>query len=331
MRCALSLALCLTPLLACDGAPPQEPSTTPIAEPTATMADAPPAPPPAPSVAALPEEGKPCGELSCRQFPSVEAAMAVVLKTDPAVLAVGEAHAQKGTEGIASSTKRFTDTILPMLKGKATDIVLELTVGQDKCKKAVEETEKTTKKVTKNQAAGNQNEFLTLGNEAKALEIRPHVLRPECKDFDRVARAKAVEDKVVEMLTLIARHSESLLRRILERNAKEDRKDKVVLAYGGALHNDVSPAAGKEAWSFGPSLAKATENRFVELDIYVPEYIKDTPSWKAMPWHAHYDRAATPDDAVTLYQTGERSFVLIFAPTRDVAPEDDDEAQPSAK
>jgi len=262
--------------------------------------------------------------------------MALVLETEPAVLAVGEAHAQKGTEGVASSTKRFTDVILPMMKGKATDIVLELTVGQDECKKAVAETEKATKKVTKNQAAGNQNEFLTLGNEAKALEIRPHVLRPECKDFDRVAKAKAIEDKVVEMLTLIARHSEGLLLRILERNAKENQSDKVVLAYGGALHNDVSPAAGKEPWSFGPSLTKATENRYVELDIYVPEYIKDSASWKAMPWHAHYDRAATPDGAVTLYRTGERSFVLIFAPTRGLeSPQEDPagaaEAQPSAK
>ncbi len=257
--------------------------------------------------------------------------MAVVLKTKPAVLAVGEAHAQKGTEGVASSTKRFTDTVLPMLAGKATDIVIELTVGQDQCKKAVQETEKATKKVTKNQAASNQNEFLTLGNEAKALEIRPHVLRPECKDFDRVAKAKAVEDKVVEMLTLIARYSESLLQRILERNAKEGRKDAIVLAYGGALHNDVKPAPGKEAWSFGPALAKTTDDRFVELDIYVPEYIKDTPSWKAMPWHAHYDRAATPEGAVTLFETGERSFVLIFAPTPGASVNEPPAAQPSAK
>jgi len=310
-----SLFTCLTLVLGCAGeaSSPQPPPKSP--PPAATMASA----PPPPIVEAAPEpplpvEGVACGELGCRHFPSVEAAMAVVLETNPAVLAVGEAHAQRGNEGIDSSTKRFTETFLPMLKGKATDVVIELTAGQSKCQTAVKETEKATKPVTENQAQSNQSEFMALGTRAKALEIRPHVLRPTCPEFDRVAKAETLDDKVVEMLTMIARNSDRLLRQILARNGKMGRDEALVLAYGGALHNDLKPDAGKEAWSFGPSMSQATEDRFVELDIFVPEYIKDTPSWKAMAWHRHYDRASTPEGAVTLFRPHEHSFVLIFAP-----------------
>ena len=78
----------------------------------------------------------------------------------------------------------------------------------------MKETKKATKQVTKNQAASNQNEFMTLGKEADALEIRPHVLRPECKDFDRVAQdAEALPDPLGRGVSL----RRSTLRRAVRR------------------------------------------------------------------------------------------------------------------
>jgi len=49
----------------------------------------------------------------------------------------------------------------------------------------------------------------------------------------------------------------------------------------------------------------------VELDVFVPESIQDTDAWKAMPWYAHYDRAAHAN-ATVLFKTGPSSWALIF-------------------
>ena len=76
------------------------------------------------------------GSVQCLRFGTAEDAFKHVITIGPIVLAVGEAHAQKGTEGIASSTKRFTDAFLPLLAGKASDIVVELWAPDPKCMKA---------------------------------------------------------------------------------------------------------------------------------------------------------------------------------------------------
>jgi len=84
--------------------------------------------------------------------------------------------------------------------------------------------------------------------------------------------------------------------------------------YGGALHNDVMPRADRAAWSFGPEMVRATGGRYVELDIFVPESIQDTESWRAFAWYPHYDRAAHGGSTV-LFRTGPSSWALIFPRT----------------
>ena len=116
---------------------------------------------PAAPVAADP---KACGELGCQEYSSAEKAFAQVLAEEPRVLALGEAHAQKGSEGVASTAKRFGEQLLPLLRGRATDIVIELLIADGKCGKPVEEhVAEQQRPVTENQAASNQNEFIELG------------------------------------------------------------------------------------------------------------------------------------------------------------------------
>jgi hypothetical protein len=134
------------------------------------------------------------------------------------------------------------------------------------------------------------------------------VLRPSCEEYAVVANAGA--DGVMKMLSLIAFLTDDLVKRILKKNA-DAQSDKMVLAYGGAMHNDLEPREGREAWSYGPQLHKAVGERYVELDVFVPEYIKDSDSWKAFAWYPHYDVAVHGDKAA-LFRTGARSFVMIF-------------------
>jgi hypothetical protein len=273
------------------------PPATPTGQTPATTASAGPA-----------RDPDACGALECRLFPTPQAAFARVLETKPLVLAVGEAHAQRGTEGIDSSTKRFTQDFLPLLQGKASDLVVEVWAPDPKCQKEVAQVAERQKPVTQGQAKTTKNEFVALAETARVLGIVPWPLRPTCEEYDRIARAG--EDAVEAMLALTADVTVRTIQARLDANRVQgDRR--MVVAYVGAMHNDLSPRAGRERFSYGPALARATEGRYVELDVFVPEFIRDADTWRAMPWFSHFDRTRRHEQT-TLFLTGPRSFVLIF-------------------
>ncbi|MFO0569352.1 MAG: hypothetical protein U0263_27080 [Polyangiaceae bacterium] len=298
--------------LACTSSPPPQPTS----EPSAPRAPASAAPSVAtePSTAAsagAPEPSARCGELDCRTFDDPRKAFEVVLDKKPLVLGIGEAHAQKGSEAIDSTTKRFTGLLLPVLQGKASFLAVELMMPNPKCQKETKQVAKQQKPVTEPQAETNQNEYVVLGKKAKELGIVPDLLRPSCEDLTRITQAGAGDIGV--MLETIAKLTREVAKTELDRNKKAG-KELTVVAYGGALHNDASPRAGRETWSYGPELAKATGDRYVELDLIVPEFIKDTESWTSLPWYAHYDKAKLGAKTV-LFHPSPSSYVLIFPVT----------------
>jgi hypothetical protein len=250
-----------------------------------------------------------CGALDCRLYATPQAAFAAVLAAKPLVLGVGESHAQQGTESVASSTKRFTEDFLPLLRGHASDLVVEVWAPDPKCRKEVQEVAEKQKPVTQSQAKTAKNEFVELAEQAKKLGIVPWPLRPTCDEYDRIARAG--EGAVEEMLELVAIVTSRTIKSRLDANRAQG-IERMVVAYGGAMHNDVAPRPGNEPRSYGPKLAELTQGRYTELDMFVPEFIKDTDAWRAMPWFAHFDRAQK-HDRTTLFRPLPESFVLIFA------------------
>lgn len=224
------------------------------------------------------------------------------------MLAIGEAHAQEGTTGIRSSTRRFAEQLLPLLSGKAKHIVIELLIANCKAK-TVERVAQAQAPVTEHQAKSNQNQFLALGKVAQRLGIEPQALAPDCAEYERAAAAG--EDAVARLLTLIAAETQRSVEALL---AKPDISGEPILTYGGALHNDLSPRPGQESWSFGPQLAAATHGRYLELDLIVPEFVKDTAAWQAMPWFSAFDRERLTSETL-LYRPSPGSFALIFPKT----------------
>lgn len=254
---------------------------------------------------------------TCFRFDAVEDAFRWVLASEPLVLAIGEAHAQRGTENIASSTKRFTESFLPMLAPRSSDVVVELWAPNPTCMKAVKQIESAQKPVTEVQAETNQNEYLTLGTRAKSLGMTPWLLRPTCDDFSMLADAGA--DGIGAMLGLVKRLTQAKVSQLYERNrARSGDQAKMIVAYGGALHNDRFPSEATREYSFGPELDQLTDGRYVELDLIVPEYVKKTPVWEKLPWYAAFeaDRSSGPVDKATVYVVRERSFVLLFPISR---------------
>ncbi|MEO6600769.1 MAG: hypothetical protein ABIQ16_12905 [Polyangiaceae bacterium] len=298
-----------SPAASVRGVPPRPPaapaSATPQPGPAATapIAGAPSATPA--------DQPRPCGDLNCLAFTTPEAAFAYVLKSEPRVLAVGEAHAQQGTPGIASSTRRFAEQFMPLLAGRSKHIVIELLVAN--CKpQTVTGVEKTQAPVTEHQAESNQSEFLTLGKYAKRLGIEPQALNPSCGEYESVLAAG--DEGVARLLSLVAEQTEKSVKALL---SEPGAGAQIVLTYGGALHNDLHPRAGQEGWTFGPQLFAASQGHYVELDLIVPEFVKDTEAWRKLPWFPAFDREHLLSETL-LYQPTPGSFTLIF-PKTDIA------------
>jgi hypothetical protein len=246
-------------------------------------------------------------------------AFAAVLDPSPRVLGVGEAHALAGTENIEPATRRFARDFLPLLKDRASDIVVELLIPNPKCRKANAKAAEEQKVVTERQVATDQNDYVVLENRARELGIRAHALEPTCDDLAHIAAAG--KDAIVVSLDVVTRLSRETIERLYQRNLSEN-DVRMVVAYGGAMHNDSSPRPGREQWSFGPALQKLTDGRYVDVDLIVPEFISDSPAWKSLPWVGAFDPDAHPA-STTLYSPATGSFVLIFpraAPTNRVDP-----------
>jgi len=314
VKCLACSAACL--LLACAAKPAVPVAATSAPAPPASAspgASAAPLPPSLPAPAAFQE----CGELGCKAFPSAVEAFDYVLEEQPRVLAIGEAHAQSNGPAAPSSTKRFMDALLPHLAPRASDLVIELWVANGSCGKVEQQVQQQQSAVTAPQAATNQNEFLELGHRAKALGIMPHALVPSCEQYQKIAGAGASD--IEEMLTMIR----DVTQRDVEELLGKRGPGRLVVAYGGAMHNDLVPRAGREPFSFGPALSQATEGRYVELDLVIPEQIKDTDAWRALPWYPHYSREKAGNGAY-LYSWAPHAYVLIFpkseSPLPDSAP-----------
>ena len=281
---------------------------------------APPAPATSGSVAATPAAsaapiggGTPCGELSCTQFDSPREAMLAALAGDARVVAIGEAHAPKGATA-TSAAKRFTDDLLPLFAGHASDLLVELMMPPKGCADAAAEVRQKQAPATSQQAPSNQNEYLTMGDKARALGIVPDMLRPSCADMDGVRDAG--DDAIEASLEMIARLSTVQAERLLDRDARSEAdRGKAVVVYGGMLHNDLDPPPERAKWSYATALDGKTGGKLLAIDLVVPEFIVDDATWRGFPWFSRYDRARL-GAKTTLFRVAERSFVLVFPETR---------------
>jgi hypothetical protein len=316
VRLRHTLVLVLFAAAACDrhGAA----SATGVAA-SASVAAASPSAPPAPALhgtscdgrsPAPPESGRNLG--TCAQYATAREALEDVLAIQPLALGVGEAHAPKGATA-PSAAKRFTDELLPALAGRTSDLLVELMMPPRGCLDAAAEVKRAQAPITQRQAETDQNEYVTMGERARALGVVPDMLRPSCVDMDIVRDAG--DDVVGASLSLIARLSGAQATKLLERDQRSDGdRGKMVVVYGGLLHNDLDPPPERAGWSYAVPLDAKLHGRFVALDLVVPEFITDDATWRSLPWRKDYDRAKL-GGKVTLLHMEPRSFVLVFAET----------------
>lgn len=252
--------------------------------------------------------GVSCGGPGCRRFATPASAFRAILSPDLRVLAVGEAHARKDTR-VRSTAARFKDELLPLLRGNASHLVLEIWVQSGKCGEVEARVREQQRPATAQQAPHNLDEFVALGTRAKALGIAPQALVPDCSEYAAISRAGA--EDIARMLEMIRARTERIVVRLLDAQDRDAGERGLIVAYGGALHNDLKPRPGREPWSFGPALSRRTAERYVELDLIVPELIQDNEAWRAQPWYAHYAAFEAGRDTL-LYNPAPGSYALIW-------------------
>lgn len=334
-RIALTRISTLTLLVSCAATPgaehapaSTEPPATGTAPPTATppeKATPPKAAPPelassslddtlAPEELAL--EGEPCGPLDCRRFDTAARALRYLLRTEPLVVGIGEAHAPAASEHIRGSARRFSDELLPVFEGRASHLIVELLSPNPACRETTRDVREAHEPVTQSQSRNNQGDYVALGHRAKALHIEPFVLSPSCEEYRAITSAG--DDAISQTLTTIATITSRMVRAALVKNHSAG-EARLVLAYGGALHNDVAPQASRAAWSYGPELSAFTRGRYLEVDLIVREFIKDNDVWRALPWYEHFKPEQYPDASV-LMRSGPQSYVLFFPKSVPASP-----------
>ena len=296
MLVSLSLAL-----LACGTTTPRRaaPRVAPLTRPTASR--------PAASRPAAPAPKYP----RHRIFASAADALDAILSTSPRVIGFGEYHQKTDSARVVSPLKRFTTQMLDHLAEQVSDLVVELAMPVGACEggqenKVAKKVEKTTKRppATENEAA------LLLGR-ARRLGIRPHILLLSCKEYSELLGGEDVDYQ--KLLTILTQKLADKAREALSRPVRFDDKGELrnlVLLYGGALHNDLFPRRYMEDYSYAARLSKLAGGRYVEVDLYVPEYIEGDETLSKESWYPLRRHAAKGH--VVLIERAARSYILLL-------------------
>lgn len=229
----------------------------------------------------------------------------------PRLIAFGEYHQVKGKTHIRSSLKRFAQELWPTVQPLASDLVVETFIPEGNCgtqeKKVVGQVATTIKR-----PETTENELVTLLKQAKDGGVRPHILQVSCKDYQSVLDQNAQVD-FVKMLKLV---NDLLQKRIsdVRQARKKAGVDKVVLSYGGAIHNDLYPQAELAEYTFGQALAQQFPGEYLEIDLYVPEFIQTDKQIPKQPWYPLFKKKQKPGQVVVVWR-GPASCILLFPPS----------------
>jgi hypothetical protein len=248
----------------------------------------------------------------CSTFPDAKAAFAKIIERNAAVLAIGEYHEVEGGPKVKSAIKRFGTDLLPLLKGRAGALVLETWITTGKCghveKQAVAAVQKTTQR-----PQSTEDELSALLDRSHALGLANHILLLTCDEYKSMLGDDGELDGEKSLL---------LVRRKVEEKADEVREKgeagtvgHTLVLYGGALHNDLKPAPGFEELTFGPSLQRATDGHYLEVDLLVPEYVENDDDLKKESWFDEAMKLSAAGKTV-LVSPGPDTYLLIFARTK---------------
>ncbi len=258
---------------------------------------------------------------SARYFDSASAAVLSLVQKKPRVVAFGEYHQVKGRSAAPSALKHFSDEILDALAPRSAELIAETWLPQGRCGKteevAVAKVEETIKR-----PEATESELVTMIKRAKAGGVQPRILNLSCAEYEQIQPKDGPTDYVA-LLRIITEQLKKNIDAARQRIAKAGKPaaDKMVLVYGGALHNDLFPQQELETFSFAKTVQKETGGRYVEVDLYVPEYIESDEKLRAEAWFVAWQRAEPAHaQQIAVISRSPSSHIVIFPRTAAVKP-----------
>lgn len=246
-------------------------------------------------------------EVKSTAYPDLAAALKATIPADARVLGFGEMHMRTDRTIVKSALARFTQDGLPAIAEHVSDLVVETWFVDPTCgQKAQTATAKV--EMTVRRPHETKSEIALLAEAAKAAKIQPHAMKLTCEDYEKFAPTNKDVDPD-HLLTLTTKELGRISGEAVAYRTKKADKRPWIAVYGGALHNDRFPVDGVEMWSYAAKADETSGDKFVEIDLIVPELAEADEPTKKQPWYPVVQKA---DDQVHVWQRGERSFVVVL-------------------
>jgi hypothetical protein len=242
-----------------------------------------------------------------REAPTTADAIALILaeNPEPLVYAIGEYHQTRNAIASTSPLQRFTREIIGLLEPRADHLVVEAWLDASCWGKTDEQVVAATQRTDT-----TQMEVLRLMQRGQRLHLQTHTLPMTCIEYDAVIDASGHVDFLL-LLELITGKLAETTRSLVAR-------DRAVIVYGGALHNDLYPRWPLESLSYAKSLSQELGGRVLEIDLVVPEAVAAMDMIRSEPWFPLLGRASP--SRVLIWQRGPASYVVILpAQSEEVA------------
>ena len=231
--------------------------------------------------------------------------MTRLLDEKPRVIAFGEYHELTGGAKAKSAISRFTDELLALTTVRASDLIVETWVTDGNCGKTeTQAVAKVEKHIQRPKHVKTELEILI--ERTVTLGLRPHILTITCDEY-RSIQPDAGEVDYVRLLAVVT----GALKREIDAALKKAKPEKIVLVYGGAVHNDLEPRAELKDFTFGPAVRDETGGHYLEVDLYVPEFIERDKDIVKESWYPLYKKKAKPGKP-TLVKRSAGSYIVVF-------------------
>jgi hypothetical protein len=244
---------------------------------------------------------------SAKVYADLASALRATIPDNARVIGFGELHMRTDRAQVKSTLARFTADALPVLADKLSDLVIETWIVEPNCgSAAVEATAKV--EITMRRPAETKSDIAILADAARKASIQPHAMRLTCDDYARIAPpGKEVQPEAV--LDLTTRELGRIATEAVVHRDREVAHRPWIAVYGGAVHPARFPDPGVAEWSYAAAVDKATDERFVEIDLIVPELAEPDPVSQKQPW---FSLVRAADARVRVWRRGERSFVVVL-------------------
>ncbi len=244
---------------------------------------------------------------SHREVATTADAIALILdeNPEPLVYAIGEYHQTRNAIAATSPLARFTREIVGLLEPRADHLVVEAWLDASCWGKTADQVVAAT-----GRTKTTEMEVLRLMQRSQRLHLQTHTLPMTCIEYDAVVDASGHVDFLL-LLELITEKLAETTRSLLA-------KDRAVIVYGGALHNDLYPRWPLDSLSYAKSLSDQLGGKVLEIDLVVPEVVAGMSMIRSEPWFPLLGRASP--HRVLVWQRGPGSYVVILpAQSEEVA------------